>query len=252
MFSRCADPTVSTSDWMAPVDPPMFLKSESPLERQLLQQPDWSAAAQALIDACAASVSGTSSDRAVVLERCADALGHRLYPALIGVLCVVSERANACARAVVVHTLIEALSSGRLPCGRVNAWGAATGLGPLGPTRSLGPVEYLCATYAEPGTACVLPVTSFDQALQALLRLFSDTAEIRHLYCERLLALGSDPMDEGAIRVQTIKGLHQLAECWRGCGDHFYMPVQAFKAGCLPKETDSLAQLLSERLRHFG
>ncbi len=230
----------------------MFLISEPHAETVLLAQPDWSAAAQVLVDACAASAYDTRSDRPQVLERFSDALGHKLYPALLGVLCVVSERATAGARAVVARTLLDALCSGRMPCGRWSAWGSVRGLGASSTTRSLGPVEYWCTTYAEAGADSAFSEVSFDHALQALLRLFSETSEIRALYCERLLGFGEDPLEEGAIRVQTIGSLHQLAQCWKVCGDDFYRPVRAFKACYRRKEAESLQHLANEHCSRMG
>jgi hypothetical protein len=225
----------------------MFAHSESHDARELLAQPDWAAAAQALVDACAASRASARPDRPQVLERFADILGQKLYPALLGVLCVVSERASADAKSAVAGCLSDALSSGRMPCARWSAWGSRQRFSVTGTTRSLGPVEYLCTTYAESGVQSALPEVSFDHALQALLRLFSETNEIRALYCERLLALGEDPLDEGAIRVQTINSLHQLAHQWKTCANDFHLPVQVFKSSYSPESLRHLASGYHDR-----
>jgi hypothetical protein len=226
----------------------MFATSEPNAQKVLLPHPDWAMAAQALIDACAAFAADKRSDGPQVLERFADALGDQLYPALLGVLCVVSERASAGAKSVVVNALMEALCSGRMPCGRWSAWGTIRRFNGAGTTRSLGPVEYLCTAYVESGSQGTLPEVDFDQALQTVLRLFSETPEIRNLYCERLLALGEDPLDEGAIRVRTINSLHRLARCWRVCADDFHLPVVAFKDCHQFNDHESLQGLANARL----
>jgi len=197
--------------------------TDSGVVLELRADPDWPAAAQALIDGCAYLPDAQA--RVQLLERLCDALGPALYPALIGVLCMVGDQGSEAARAVVADTLVDALCSGRLPSGRRAAWGAASS--DVRSTRSLGPVEYLCAWHAEPGVQQALSAPNFDRALRSLLALVSQTGAARSLYCERLRAVADDPLG-GALSRGTRDGLRQLASAWDTCGSDLQVPVDAF------------------------
>ena len=186
---------------------------------------DWAAAAQLLVDGCAWLPQ--PQDRVRLLERLCEALGTALYPTLIGVLAHVGERGTAAARAAVARTLMDGLCSGRVPSGRLAAWGTSTALAPGSALRSLGPIEYLCAWYAQPGASQVLQAADFNPALAALLRLVSEVADARSLYCQRLRSTADDPLDAALAR-NTRAGLRQLADTWQRCGADLDRAVGAF------------------------
>ena len=186
----------------------------------------WQAAAQAVIDGCAHMPD--PQERMRLLERLSDELGPARYPALIGVLCTVGERASAAAQAAVADTLTDALYSNRLPTGRRLAWGSAQEYGG-GAVGSLGPIEYLCAWHAEPNGAAILSQAQFDPALRALLGLLSQAEGARALYCERLQAVADDPL-QTALSCDTRQGLRDLASTWEHCATDLHAPVEAFLA----------------------
>ncbi len=193
----------------------------------LRSEPQWHEAAQVLINGCA--YLKTAPERIRLLEALCDALGPNLYPALIGVLCVIGERASPMARQTVANTLLEGLQSGRVPTGRRVAWGSNKPLSSTGApmTRSLGPIEYLCAWYDDPGTLQAISASTFDAAMRAMLSLVSESDRARRLYCERLLAIAQAPVD-GALTRRAVEGLKDLAQSWQGCRQDFQAPVNAF------------------------
>jgi hypothetical protein len=180
---------------------------------QLKPAPDWAAAAQLLVDGCAHAPD--SAYRVELLERLCLALGDQLYPAFLTVLCRVGEMGTPAAQAAVAEALVDALRSGRLPAGRRAAWGAQR----LGPAASashaqgLGPIEYLCAWYADPGADTAPSAAVFDRGLQALLRLVGHSPRARGLYAQRLRALAEDPLG-GTLTRHSRSVLQQLAEAW--------------------------------------
>lgn len=193
----------------------------------LRPDPQWHQAAQVLIDGCAHLPS--SHERIRLLEALCDALGPQLYPALIGVLCVIGEHGAPTARQAVANTLVEGLQCGRVPTGRRAAWGGnqlVLGKG-AAMTRSLGPIEYLCAWYDDPGPLQAISASTFDSALRAVLRLVSETDQARQLYGARLLALAQAPTD-GALTRRAVSGIGQMAHCWLNCGQDFQAPVDTF------------------------
>lgn len=186
---------------------------------------DWAAAAQLLVDGCAWLPQ--AQDRVRLLERLCEALGTALYPTLIGVLAHVGDRGTPAARAAVARTLMDGLCSGRVPSGRLAAWGTPTATAAGGAMRSLGPIEYLCAWYAQPGGPQALQAAEFTPALAALLRLVSEVDPARRLYCERLRSAADDPLDAALAR-GTRAGLRQLADTWQHCGADLDRAVAAF------------------------
>ena len=199
---------------------------------ELKNTPDWSAAAQLLVDGCAHAPD--AAYRTELLERLCLALGDQLYPAFLTVLCRVGEMGTPAAQSAVAEALVDALRSGRLPAGRRAAWGAQRGAfaGPApvpvtvtvqpqfsGPSlghslgQSLGPIEYLCAWYADPGPHQPPSAAAFDRALQSLLRLVGHSPRARSLYAQRLRALAEDPLG-GTLTRHTRHVLQQLADAW--------------------------------------
>lgn len=187
----------------------------------LRSRPDWNAAAQHLIDGCAHLPDAAS--RVELLERLCVALGDELYPALLGVLCTIGERAAPPARRAVAGALIDGLRSGRVPSGRRPAWGSPGAAS----MRSLGPIEYLCAWYAQGGGAQPPSASSFDRAMRSLLSLVSASDEARLMYAQRLAAVADDPLS-GTLTRGTRDGLRQLASRWEADAGDVQAPVDAF------------------------
>ncbi|MCF6211485.1 MAG: hypothetical protein L3J88_08175 [Gammaproteobacteria bacterium] len=183
----------------------------------LKNNPDWHAAAQALIDGCAALDS--SELRVRLMERLCTDLGENLYPAFLKILCAVGEFGDRNAQGIVAETLVHALSTGRLPSGKHAAWGATTVKtgGSFGQTRSLGPIEYLCAWYAQPAGRSPLSASAFDHTARALLSLVSVNADAKTLYCAKLRADVDDPL-EGALARPTRQALGELIRVWQAGG----------------------------------
>ncbi|MDR2154952.1 MAG: hypothetical protein LBE78_07995 [Burkholderiaceae bacterium] len=173
----------------------------------LRAEPDWYGAAEALIEACV--YLSAPEDRVRWLERLCISLGDTLYPAFLHVLCHVGEHGDPDAQKAVADVLVLALQSGRLPSGRYSAWGAVHGAA----TRAMGPIEYLCAWYAQPGSRGPLSATAFDRAARALLSLVSHSESARRLYCAKLLADAEDPLG-GAWSRQTRQALQIMARTW--------------------------------------
>lgn len=210
----------------------------------LRREPQWHQAAQVLIDGCA--YLKTAPERIRLLEALCDALGPSLYPALIGVLCVIGEHASPMAKQTVAQTLVEGLKSGRVPTGRRVAWGSSQPLSGLGTsmTRSLGPIEYLCAWYDDPGTLQPISASTFDAAMRAILSLVSESDEARRLYGERLLTIAQAPAD-GALTRRAIEGIKAMALSWQACRRDFQAPVNAFvQAASQPAAPKDLARRL--------
>lgn len=180
----------------------------------LLAEPRWEAAAQALVDGCIDLPN--DEDRVGLLVAVCDGLGDQLYPAFLRVLALVGQYGDHAARAAVARALVHALRTGRLPSGRRSAWGASPTLPApdgYGRTRSLGPIEYLCAWHLHPDAAPALPAEQFYAAVCAVMELVAASAEARLLYCEKLLADVNDPLG-GALSRQAREALRALATAW--------------------------------------
>lgn len=182
---------------------------------QLLSEPHWTRAAQALADGC--SDLPDDESRVALLETVCRGLGDSLYPAFLRLLALIGRFGDFPARAAVATTLVHALRTGRLPAGRLGAWGMPeTGLRDTGfaHARSLGPVEYLCVWHAQ------LPVDAdahgklhtdlFDQAATSLLNLIDAAPDVRGLCGEMLLTVAKDPL-EGTLNRATRQALGVMA-----------------------------------------
>lgn len=180
----------------------------------LKHEPDWHAAAQTLVDGCSALNSG--EQRVRLMEQLCISLGDNLYPAFLKILCAVGDHGDQDAQALVAEALVHALSTGRLPSGKLGAWGGSSsnGAAPFGHTRSLGPVEYLCAWYAQSGGGQSLPANTFDRTARTLLSLISMAAEAKALYCAKLQADVEDPLS-GSLSKSTRLALAQLITSWQ-------------------------------------
>ncbi len=179
-------------------------------------QPDWLAAAQALVDGLQALPE--TQRRTELMETVCVGLGDALYPAFVNLLCHVERHGEPAVQALVADALVQALRSGRLPSGRLTAWGTAlqgtgdAGAG-FGRSRSLGPIEYLCAWHAQPSGRMPLPASAFDAALQPLLRLVDASPGARGLYCTKLRGDAEDPLG-GSWSRSARQGVLALAEAW--------------------------------------
>jgi len=183
----------------------------------LRAQPDWDAAAQTLINGCHALTD--VEQRVRFMDRVCLALGDQLYPAFLKLLCMVSDQGDATARQAVAQTLVHALSTGRMPSGRLLAWGghATEGRSPGGHTRSLGPLEYLCAWHAQQSGPSPLPAGAFDSAARAVVSLVSSDPQARALYCAKLRQDIDDPLG-GSLTRTTRSGLSALVATWEAGG----------------------------------
>jgi hypothetical protein len=172
----------------------------------LLAEPRWTLAAQALVDGCIDLPD--EEQRVALLAAVCDGLGDDLYPAFLRVLWLVGQHGEALA-----DTLVHALRTGRLPSGRRSAWGASLPASGFGSTRSLGPIEYLCAWHAQGDAEQSLSGAQFESAARALMELVNCSDEARLMYCEKLLAEVDDPL-VGALTRPTRHALRVLATAW--------------------------------------
>ena len=209
---------------------------------RLADAPDWLGAGRELVHGFARLES--VDDRIRMMDRVCERLGGSLYPAFLQILCVVERNGSEAARRLVVDTLIHALRTGRLPAGRMPAWGAASGAldgGAFERGRSLGPIEYLCAWYAQPSELPTLDVKDFDEIATRLLRLVSSSEAARTMYCAKLLSDAEDPLS-GSLARETRAALSALASEWQRSDD----PRESV-AACL----DALTAAGEERLGHI-
>jgi len=180
----------------------------------LKNNPDWYGAAQSLVNGCTSLT--TTEDRVRLMARLCTDLGEILYPAFLQILCNVGEHGDEQAQHLVTDTLVRALATGRLPSGKLSAWGADT-LNPernFGQTRSLGPIEYLCVWYAQPSGRSPLSIHSFQQATHCMLKLVSTNKQAKSLYCTKLLADVEDPLG-GSLSSQTRNAISELVNAWQ-------------------------------------
>lgn len=182
----------------------------------LNKKPDWHAAAQSLVNGC--SSVDTNEQRVRLMERLCASLGDELYPAFLNILCVISLSADQKAQILVAETLVHALTTGRLPSGKRVAWGAeGASAAVFGQTRSLGPIEYLCAWYAQPTGSKPLTAAAFYRIAHALISLISVEEKAKALYCAKLRADVADPI-EGALARSTRQALSEMIQAWEEGG----------------------------------
>ena len=208
----------------------------------LLSDPQWAAAAQALVDGCIDLPS--DEERVALLAAVAQGLGDELYPAFIRLLWLIGRHGDHAAKAAVARALVHALRTGRLPSGRRSAWGAgAPGAqaSAWGRARHLGPLEYLCAWHAQTEPACALSAAQFHIAARALMDLIACNPQARLLYCEKLLADAGDPIG-GALSRATREALRALALAWSQGADSFDASARFLCALQQPR-TDVLAAM---------
>jgi hypothetical protein len=181
---------------------------------ELLREPRWDQAAQSLVAGCIDL--SHDEDRVMLLGTICDRLGNELYPAFLRILAIVGRHGDHAARASVSGALVHAIRTGRLPAGRRSAWGASpvpTGEAACFKTRSLGPLEYLCAWHAQADPALAISAQAFQAAARAVMDLIAAHPDARLLYCEKLLADADDPIG-GALTRQTRSALRAMASTW--------------------------------------
>jgi hypothetical protein len=137
--------------------------------------------------------------------------GDEHYPAFVQLLCAVQQFGDQVARAIVAETLAEAIGTGRMPAGRLPAWGGSTTGGAL---RRVGPIEFLCAWQSQTGPAERLQRTDFEFCLQRLIELFNTSPRASRLYADALIATAGNPL-EGAFSRATRALLETVARRWR-------------------------------------
>lgn len=202
---------------------------------ELLAEPRWAEAAQALISGCVDL--GPRQEGAVALmEAICTGLGDQLYPAFLRVLAEVNLRGEYAARAAVAQTLTQSLCQGRLPSGSRAAWG---GQRPGAQRRSLGPIEYLCLA-AWPGREpAQLSPEQFQTLAATVMELLDCDADARRLYADHLCAVADDPLD-GTMPREVRSALRALAQSWRSHPDAS-QASKAFIDGLLRSGTRSAA-----------
>ncbi len=180
----------------------------------LKSDPDWHSAAQDLINGLCSYQD--REQRIELLESLCTKLGDRLYPAFLQILHVISQRANEDARGIMASTLVNCLQTGRLPSGKLAAWGSRsfTGDSAFGQSRQLGPIEFVCAWYAQPSTESPMSQQQFSIILESLLSLVSADNDAKNLYCHKLLSDADDPLG-GSLSSQTRAGLSQMVAAWQ-------------------------------------
>ncbi|MCG7984699.1 MAG: hypothetical protein JAY90_18355 [Candidatus Thiodiazotropha lotti] len=149
------------------------------------------------------------------MEKVCESLGDELYPAFLKILCTIGKNGDHDAKQLITETLVEALLTGRLPSGRMSAWGAesARGNNLFGQTRSLGPIEYVFTWYAQPSGRSPLPIQSFHHAASELLELISSNPKAKKLYCTKLTADIEDPLD-GSLSRKSRYAIGSFVEAW--------------------------------------
>lgn len=184
-------------------------------EAQLLSQPRWADAAQALIGGCL-DLGPRHEGSVALMETVCTGLGDQLYPAFLRVLAEVNLRGEYAARAAVAQTLTQALCQGRLPSGSRAAWGANK---PGAQRRSLGPVEYLClAAWPQRGAQAELSPEQFQTLASTVMELMDCDADARRLYADHLAAVADDPLD-GTMPREVRAAMRGLAQAWRSQPD---------------------------------
>ena len=179
--------------------------------------PDWEAAATVLMETCVALDS--VEERLQVMDRICLVFGDLLYPTFLQLLCLVGRRGDEACRAAIAQALLHAMSTGRMPGGRLTAWGMRRA-GTLhatsacrATTRPLGPVEYLCAWHLQKSGPTVLSRPAFATALSAVLELLNADGGARSLYCEMLRQDIEDPI-VGSLARGTRQLLAFIGDTW--------------------------------------
>lgn len=193
---------------------------------KLRENPDWHTAAQDLINGLQSL--DKAEDQIRLLESLCTKLGDDLYPAFLQILYALEQFADTPAKHLTASTLVACLRSGRLPSGRLSAWGSTsvTGDSAFGQTRVLGPIEYVCAWYAQGGTAQPLSLQQFSQIMNSLLTLVATNETAKDFYCQKLQGDIDDPIS-GALSNSTKSGLQEMISVWQH-SDNINDSIDAF------------------------
>ncbi len=193
---------------------------------KLNAEPNWHGAAQDLVDGL--QVLAKSEEQIQLLESVCLQLGDALYPAFLQILFTLEQHADTQATDLVAATLVDCIRTGRLPSGKLSAWGSAslTGDSAFGQTRILGPIEYACAWYAQGGLAQPLTRQQFTHIMSSLLKLVSCNPLAKVHYCQKLQGDIDDPIS-GALSNTTRQGLQALIQSWQN-NDTADVAVEAF------------------------
>jgi len=179
---------------------------------QIAPQPDWHSAAQSLINHFAELPE--RDDRVALLESICDRLGGDLYPAFLQLLYTIERYADKSCKQSVVDTVSYGLSTGRLPSGKLPAWGSnSTQTSTYGQIRNLGPIEFLCAWYSQSTHLAPLSHEHFSTLCASFVRLFSLDQNAAEKYMQKISADISDPL-VGALSNQSREGLKALVSAW--------------------------------------
>ncbi len=207
---------------------------------KLSDHPQWHDAAQLLVDGFAEFSS--LEDRIRLMDRLCDGLGGSLYPAFLQILYNVERNGDDQSKHLVTETFVHALATGRLPSGKMSAWGSTSTITDtaFGQTRSLGPIEFLCAWYAQPSGLPPLTRGAFVDVATCLLRLVSTNPQAQAMYRAKLMADVEDPLS-GSLSSQSRTAMRTLAEQWHAGSDPEPV-VDAFLAS-LEQGGSSLANL---------
>jgi hypothetical protein len=183
-------------------------------EIRLKPNPDWHEAAQRLVSGCLSL--STLDERVELMERFCISLGDALYPTFLQILCIIGQRGDHPAKFLITETLVHGLRTGRLPSGKLAAWGSTTFSADqlMGKMRSFGPIEYLLLWYAQPSGRSPLPITRFQSAAKDLLSLFAANPEAETLYCQKLLSAVEDPLD-GAMSSRSRQAIQSFVIAWQ-------------------------------------
>lgn len=177
----------------------------------LLIEPQWSAAARALVSGCV-DLRG-DEDLVALQEHICRSLGDDLYPAFLRVLVEVGRRGDHAARASVARALVLALRSGRLPSGRLGVWGGQALQARSIVSRSLGPLEYLCVWYSQIDRPVEEQRREFLAGAEGVMSLVEADYDARRLYCQKLQADALDPI-EGAHTRAARRAMSAMATAW--------------------------------------
>jgi hypothetical protein len=193
---------------------------------KLFNRPDWQMAAQRLVSGCFSL--NTEDQRVELMESVCVGLGDELYPAFLHILCVIGQHGDHESRYLITDALVQSLLTGRLPSGKLAAWGASR-FDPdalLGKTASLGPVEYLFIWYSQPSAVPPLPIQSFQQAAFDLLSLISSNTKAKRLYCKKLKSDIETPLD-GCLTSKTKCAIEAFVQTWEA-DDSIYLAIDNF------------------------
>jgi hypothetical protein len=149
------------------------------------------------------------------MEKFCISLGDELYPSFLQILCIIGQQGDHSAQVLITDTLVRSLLTGRLPSGRLAAWGANT-YSPnklMGKSRSFGPIEYLLLWYAQPSGRPPLPIQRFQNAAHDLLSLINSNSKAKSIYCKRLLSDLDDSLD-GTMSNRSRVAMLAFLQVW--------------------------------------